>query len=155
MFSKRKGFSWVALLIVIIVIGILAGGMMLPVGGPMDHGPASTLISQLRNAKAGGIMFLGDNTDLTLADMLSIWPTLNAAGSSYDQYMDNVDKVRQLVFVVVPNVPPDNITWLMIGKKVRDPIVAGKIIGMAGGALYNAIGGAFTRSDDLAFMRVK
>ena len=153
MFSKRNGFTLVELLIVIIVIGILAGGMMLAAGSATDSAKASTLISELRNAKAGGIMFLGDNTDLNWSDTRLHWVDLADPGSSFDQYMDNTDKVRQLVFATPQDAAGD--FWLVIGKQVSDPIVADKMIGMAGGALFNATCGAFTRADDTAYMRVK
>ena len=60
-----------------------------------------------------------------------------------------------LFFVVSYNVPPDNEAWLMVGRFVSDPIIADKMISMAGGALFNANGGAFTRNDSVVFMRVK
>jgi general secretion pathway protein G len=152
MFSKRKGFTLVELLIVIIVIGILAGGMMLASGSATDSAKASTLISELRNAKAAGIMFLGDNTDETWATILGVWPTLNAIGSSFDQYMDNPDKVRQLDFQVAV---VGGESWLLVGKNVSDPIVAKKMIGMAGGALWEVGGSQFGPGDTVAYMRVK
>jgi len=152
MFSKRQGFTLVELLIVIIVIGILAGGMMLASGSATDSAKASTLISELRNAKAAGIMFLGDTTQMDWATVVGSWTTLQTVGDSFDQYMDNVDKVRQLVFVT-PTVTGN--TWLLVGKTVSDPIVADKMIGMVGGALFNATGARFTRDDPQAYMRVK
>jgi len=152
MFSKRQGFTLVELLIVIIVIGILAGGMMLASGSATDSAKASTLISELRNAKAAGIMFLGDNTDMSWDSITGVWPSLNASGSSFDQYMDNTAKVRVLSFVTA-TVSSNN--WLLVGKAVSDPIVADKMIGMAGGALFNSAGGGFTRTDTQAYMRVK
>ena len=155
MFSKRQGFTLVELLIVIIVIGILAGGMMLASGSATDSAKASTLVSELRNAKAAGIMFLGDNTDMDWGSIVASWSTavLAAGGSSFDQYMDNTEKVKLLKFEAPTGISGN--TWLLVGKAVSDPIVADKMIGMAGGALFNASGSAFTRSDSQAFMRVK
>ena len=153
MFSKRKGFSWVALLIVIFVIVILSGGMMLP--GIECSVPASIFIAQLHFIKDAGIKFLGDNTDLTWIDLLSVWPTLNAGGTSFDKYMKNSKIVRELLFAVFYNAPPDNGTWLMVGRLMSDPIVADRITGRPDGALFNANGGAFTRNDSVVFMRVK
>jgi len=155
MFSKREGFSWVVGLIDMIFIGFIILQWMILTTTSCGPEKASTLISQLRNAKAGAIMFFKDNTDLTSADLLSIWPTLNAGGTSFDQYMDNVNLVRQLVFVIVYNTVPNNDPWFMVGKKISDPKASDKMIGMAGAALYNAAGGAFTRDDGVVFMRVK
>jgi len=155
MFTKRQGFTLVELLIVIIVIGILAGGMMLASGSATDSAKASTLVSELRNAKAAGIMFLGDNTDMQWTAIVSSWSTsvLAASGSSFDQYMDNTAKVRLLKFVTAQDTLSN--TLLLVGKAVSDPVVADKMIGMAGGALFAANGSAFTRDDTEAYMRVK
>ena len=153
MFQKRKGFTLVELLIVIIVIGILAGGMMLASGSATDSAKASTLISELRNAKAGGIMFLGDNTDLVWTDTKNYWTIMHTHGS-FDQYMDNTDKVRILKFIALEPGPDGN-DWLLVGKPVSDPIVAEKMVGMAGGALYSNLGAPFVKADTDAYMRVK
>jgi hypothetical protein len=68
--------------------------------------------------------------------------------------MDNSQKVKQLLFAA-PTV--DSNTWLLVGKQVSDPIVADKMIGMAGGALYNVAGLSFERyvTPIEAYMRVK
>jgi len=158
MFSKRKGFTLVELLIVIIVIGILAGGMMLASGSATDSAKASTLISEIRNAKAAGIMFLGDNTDMTFVAITGVWPGLNAGGTSFDQYMDNPTKVLQLYFDVFPGTTIGGLPTfgLFVGKDIGDPVVAEKMFGMVGGALFGAGGNPFNpATDTIAYMRVK
>ncbi|MCL2146759.1 MAG: prepilin-type N-terminal cleavage/methylation domain-containing protein [Synergistaceae bacterium] len=156
MFSKKKGFTLVELLIVIIVIGILAGGMMLASGSATDAAKASTLISELRNAKAGGIMLMGDFPNMPFLDLVSSWTTVPTIGS-FDIYMDNPLKVQDLIFETAMMATPAGTPTeaLLIGKNVGDPIVAEKMIGMVGGALFNATGGLFTLTDPAAFMRVK
>lgn len=76
---KSKGFTLVELLIVIIIIGILAGMMMLSTGAATDKAEATKIISNLRNAKAACIMYYADN---------SAYPVKGTSESSLDKYLD-------------------------------------------------------------------
>jgi len=73
---KSKGFTLVELLIVIIIIGILAGMMMLSTGGATAKAEATKIVSDMRNMKAAAIMVYADN---------STWPT---DIDSLDNYLD-------------------------------------------------------------------
>ena len=76
MLKKSKGFTLVELLIVIIIIGILAGMMMLSTGGATAKAEATKIVSDMRNMKAAAIMVYADN---------SVWPT---DIRSLDNYLD-------------------------------------------------------------------
>jgi len=65
--GARKGFTLVELLIVIIIIGILAGAMMLVAGTSRDAAEASKIISDLRAVKAAALMWLTENPNVTAA----------------------------------------------------------------------------------------
>lgn len=78
MLKKSKGFTLVELLIVIIIIGILAGMMMLATGSATDKAEATKVVSNLRNIKAGCVMYYADH---------NAWPgTVAKISSSADLY---------------------------------------------------------------------
>jgi len=75
---KSKGFTLVELLIVIIIIGILAGMMMLSTGGATAKAEATKILAEMRNIKAAAIMYYADNGE---------WPVA-ATKASLDKYLD-------------------------------------------------------------------
>ena len=74
--KKSKGFTLVELLIVVIVIGILAGMMMLSTGSATAKAEATKIVSDMRNLKAAAIMVYAEDME---------WPT---AMASLDDYVD-------------------------------------------------------------------
>lgn len=63
MFAKRRGFTFVELLIVIIIIGILVGAMMLLLTSGNNAAEAAKIISDLRCLKSAAMLYYLDNPD--------------------------------------------------------------------------------------------
>jgi len=79
--KKRTGFTLVELLIVIIIIGILAGAMLLVAGSGTDKAEATKIVSNLRSLKAAALMYYADNPNTTAVTATSNIDLLK-------QYMD-------------------------------------------------------------------
>ena len=62
---KRKGFTLVELLIVIVVIGILSAMMMLSSTEAVSSARANNIVSNLRNLKTAALAFYIDSMDVT------------------------------------------------------------------------------------------
>ena len=62
--TKRKGFTLVELLIVIVVIGILSAMMMLSSTEAVSSARASNIISNLRNLKTAALAWYIDSMDV-------------------------------------------------------------------------------------------
>ncbi|MDR3255849.1 MAG: prepilin-type N-terminal cleavage/methylation domain-containing protein [Synergistaceae bacterium] len=59
--TRKGGFTLVELLIVIVIIGILAGMMMLTMGSATDGADASKLVNDLRLLKSSSLLYYADN----------------------------------------------------------------------------------------------
>ena len=83
--KKRTGFTLVELLIVIIIIGILAGAMLLVAGSGTDKAEATKIVSNLRSMKAATLLYYADKVGACASVPL---PTIGETSSDLDPYMD-------------------------------------------------------------------
>ena len=75
--GRSRGFTLVEMLIVIIIIGILAGMMMLSTGAATDKAEATRIVSDMRSMKTACVMYYADSGE---------WP--EAINASFDKYLD-------------------------------------------------------------------
>lgn len=80
MLKKSKAFTLVELLIVIIIIGILAGMVMLTTGNATDKAEATRIISDMRNIKSACLMYYAEH---------STWPRAEQYGDVVDHFLDH------------------------------------------------------------------
>ncbi len=79
------GFTLVELLIVIIIIGVLAGAMLLLLGSGTDKAEATKIVSNLRSMKSGAMMYYADNGAATPPVLADIEKYMDSkAGAGYD-----------------------------------------------------------------------
>ena len=150
---KRKGFTLVELLIVIVIIGILAAAMLLSSGAATASAEASNIVSDLRNMKAGALMFYADSMDdiengtLTTLNVTLLMP-----------YVDNPSKYaggNGNPYILTKDT--DNKWWvgydLTAGNKNSD--VKSKLAGRAGttGLLGSmSLGVKYSTGDTVVYM---
>lgn len=75
--SKKRAFTLVELLIVVIIIGILAGMMLLSAGSATDSAKAARILSDLRNTKSAALLYWADNRS---------WPMWFYGGEGYKDF---------------------------------------------------------------------
>jgi hypothetical protein len=107
----------VEVLITIVIIGILAGAMMLAQEGGDSTAEATAIINDLRIMKAGAVLLMAESGDLTPVEGINY-------AESLGKYMDHGriinDPVRYAFFVI------DNKWW--VGVRVKGKLRVNEIL---------------------------
>ena len=91
---KRKGFTLVELLIVIVVIGVLSTMMMLSSTEAVSSAKAATIISNLRNLKTATLAWYADNLDRVVKDSNGYQINTNGTKQKIDNFArDHADEI--------------------------------------------------------------
>jgi general secretion pathway protein G len=85
--SGNRGFTLVELLIVTVIIGILAGLMMLTMGSATDSAEAAKLVADLRGLKASSAQYYLDYDTLP-SEGLASGGGYSALAASLEKYLD-------------------------------------------------------------------
>lgn len=92
---KGRGFTLVELLIVIVIIGILAGSLLLVMGSGTDKANATKIVSDMRTLKSAALMYYAVNSKWPdgiegLEGYLDRDPEKSSKIASYDVISDGV-----------------------------------------------------------------
>lgn len=85
-FSKKKGFTLVELLVVIVIIGALSGILMISAVGALDKAEATKIAADLKNIQSASMLYFADESRWPSGDITSVNRYLSAKLDSSGDY---------------------------------------------------------------------
>lgn len=131
---KRRGFTLVELLIVIVVIGVLSAMMMLSSTEAVTSARASNIVSNLRNLKTAALAWYADHLDIAenanfKFDNDTASPTSpTIASKDVLKYMNNDNSGSFAGYKIYGSAKAD---WYVTYEGARDSRVGQKLAGRA------------------------
>ena len=124
---KRKGFTLVELLIVIVVIGVLSAMMMLSSTEAVSSARASNIVSNLRNLKTAALAYYIDHVDSY--DRATVTDNISSHKADIMKYMGNDGGNVNDDYTFTGTTSN---TWYVAYHIQNDPNVKSKLAGRAG-----------------------
>ena len=94
--SKRKGFTLIELMIVIVVIGVLAAMMMFSATEATTSAKATNIINNLQALKRAALAYYADNMDTVNKDPSGYAPNLSRVASYLDKPSNEDTRAKEL-----------------------------------------------------------
>ena len=91
---KRKGFTLIEILLVVIMVGILASMALLSGGDATAQTKAAGIVNDLRQLRAAALLFYAASIDAKTADFGNAIKTTNSIVTYLGKYLSNVEQFK-------------------------------------------------------------
>ena len=137
---KAKGFTLVELLIVIIIIGILAGMLLLAVGSATDKAEATKIVNALRSYKSATLLYYAEHSNWPPA---GTWTGHTGWVVSLDRFADRSMDLNAFASLQIVNVSNRFLIGLIgaTGSPLTQAGVQGKLAAQAAASALLTSGG--------------
>jgi prepilin-type N-terminal cleavage/methylation domain-containing protein len=147
--ARKGGFTLVELLIVIVIIGILAGMMMLTMGSATDGANASRIINDLRLLKSATLLYYADENQWPDGDVLTGFN----ADSKLIKYLDKPFASSYSGTVTVNTDTNDKFYYGLTPSPALSNKAKSKLI--SNGSVFGGSGATLTTAATTFFMSIR
>lgn len=90
-FGKKKGFTLVEVLVVMIIVGALSSILMISAVTAMDRAEATKIVADLKNIKSASILYFADKSAWPSGDISLVDPYLSTELTKDSKYALKID----------------------------------------------------------------